>query len=234
MNRSALRDHAIPGKKLSTSFSFSAQKKEKRGCRGRKKRRTNPYDPLHCPRCNTVLGRKSSLVRHLKAHNEAKPYTCGKCGRRFQEKGQLKRHDQVHTGVKPFPCQNCGKCYSDNVNLKKHQQSCTTFIKVEVTPKIEEETKKVVEVHQFTPPSIYDWMFTQQFLEEQGIMFNLLRVQQARLWANYVAACNNRDASYNPSQEMLCNLELMALRSQIATTETDLEKIVNGFFNDKM
>jgi len=191
--QSALRDQA------DTSGAKVASTKVKREHKGR--RRIKCYDTYRCPRCKTELGRKSSLMRHIKAHNKIKPHLCEKCGRRFQEKGQLKRHDQVHTGVKPFKCDNCGRCYSDNVNLKKHKQRCKLFITVDDKSKIKEEKERKETMMDFSLSECdllaYDWFLIQKFLHGQE-MLNLLQFRQAQIMPQIPLNFNYPFSYYTP------------------------------------
>jgi len=227
--QSALRDQSnTSGAKVASTQSVKRQEHK-----GRNRRKIKCYDTFRCPRCKTELGRKSSLIRHIKAHNnKIKPHLCEKCGRRFQEKGQLKRHDQVHTGLKPFKCENCGRCYSDNVNLKKHKQRCKFFITIDDKLKIKEEEKEEKEettmdctLSDFDLLA-YDWLLTQKFLYEQEMMLKLLHFRQSQIMPYVPQNFNYPFCNYTPEA-----LQSLALRCSL--TENEPEKMFNGFFKDQ-
>jgi len=190
--------------------------------KSRKGRKSKCYDKFRCPSCKAELGRKSSLIRHLKTHSQNKPHLCEKCGKSFQEKGQLKRHDQVHTGIKPFKCNDCGKLYSDNVNLKKHKVRCAIDDKPKIEYKEREEDKDenhvITDSFNAVAAAYNEWLITQNFffLYERELLFQL-HLKQAELWSSYVTP------SFN-------SLSTQATVDQ--NVRTDLQ-FVNSFFNEK-
>jgi len=216
---SGLRDHSSSSTKVTKSPALTKKKSKLQGYK-----KVSKADRFTCPKCNEVLGRKSSLVRHLKAHTGQKEHICEICGRKFQEKGQLKRHNQVHTGEKPFQCQICGKCYSDNVNLKKHQQRCTFESKINVmNDKIRIEEEKL---------QIAAKVMNEPYL-------NLSPIVTPDDWLNLHDYQNNQCGQWltsfeyaNLLSQQMLYLELLTLRTTMKpkVEATDAQKLVNGFF----
>jgi len=49
-----------------------------------------------CIYCSKIVGRKSSLIDHIKSHKGEKPHICGYCRKRFTNKSNLNRHMRIH------------------------------------------------------------------------------------------------------------------------------------------
>ncbi len=77
--------------------------------------------PQKCHLCPKAFISKSSLLRHLKAHQGIYTYTCAYCDKGFSTKEHLKGHEaKFHTGEELFKCSVCGKTFCYKCDLVKH------------------------------------------------------------------------------------------------------------------
>ena len=80
--------------------------------------------PEKCHLCPKAFISKSSLLRHLKAHQGIYTYTCRFCQKGFSTKEHVAGHEaKFHTGEELFKCDVCAKTFSYKCDLVKHTKA---------------------------------------------------------------------------------------------------------------
>eukprot|EP00112_Aurelia_sp_Birch-Aquarium-sp1_P006502 Seg1717.3 transcript_id=Seg1717.3/GoldUCD/mRNA.D3Y31 product="Zinc finger protein 366" protein_id=Seg1717.3/GoldUCD/D3Y31 len=80
-----------------------------------------PEGQSNCPICNAHFTKRWNLLRHYRAHGDARPFKCSICGRLFKETGHLNQHMITHrNNNKPYECEMCHASYTRNESLKNH------------------------------------------------------------------------------------------------------------------
>lgn len=90
-----------------------------------KKRAKIKKEKLVCSVCGRKLLNHSSLIVHMRSHNEEKPFQCSSCDKRYKDRGSLKRHferNHVEVRERKFVCENCGKCFYSKACIKTHMR----------------------------------------------------------------------------------------------------------------
>ena len=81
-----------------------------------------PEGQSNCPICNAHFTKRWNLLRHYRAHGDARPFKCSICGRLFKETGHLNQHMITHrNNNKPYECEICHASYTRNESLKNHK-----------------------------------------------------------------------------------------------------------------
>ncbi|XP_055625316.1 zinc finger protein OZF-like isoform X2 [Toxorhynchites rutilus septentrionalis] len=71
--------------------------------------------------CSRLFSFETSLISHLKLHNNIKDYKCSYCSKMFARRRNMLSHEKlIHVKEKPFMCSICGKTYTDSTCFKKH------------------------------------------------------------------------------------------------------------------
>ena len=108
----------------------------------------------HCPKCTTICGRRSSLLRHLRTFHgdhlqrraSISNVLCSICGAKFSTIGCLRRHvhcthkdaavedvcplkrksnnSESYESSSTFQCPCCSKAFSNGTNLRRHAKNC--------------------------------------------------------------------------------------------------------------
>ncbi len=74
-----------------------------------------------CHLCPKAFISKSSLLRHIKAHQGIYTYSCSYCEKGFSTKEHVKGHEaKYHTGEQLFSCHVCQRGFSYKCDLVKH------------------------------------------------------------------------------------------------------------------
>ncbi|XP_005098927.1 uncharacterized protein LOC101858493 [Aplysia californica] len=75
-----------------------------------------------CPKCNTILKSRSTLVLHIRRHNKEKTKFCSYCSKGFYTSQELKSHVRTHTGEKPYQCSICLQSFGHHGSLLTHRR----------------------------------------------------------------------------------------------------------------
>ncbi|XP_071989708.1 uncharacterized protein [Engystomops pustulosus] len=78
-----------------------------------------------CTQCGKSFLRCSDLVKHEKAHTDARLYNCNVCGKNFRRQTSLLIHSRIHTGERPYQCTQCGKSFVQRQHLTTHLRTHT-------------------------------------------------------------------------------------------------------------
>ncbi|XP_076062024.1 uncharacterized protein LOC143037529 isoform X2 [Oratosquilla oratoria] len=78
-----------------------------------------------CSKCGKRYKSASSLVVHLKSHDEAhlSRFGCTECSLKFPYKSMLEIHRRRHTGERPYPCPKCGKKFKRMQQCRTHEKT---------------------------------------------------------------------------------------------------------------
>lgn len=88
-----------------------------------------------CSVCSKRFSQKSSLIRHLKIHNNIKPFSCPTCGKTFGTRlygfmlsiiySNCDRHKLQHSTSCPFICDfpNCMRGFKSKYALEYHMKA---------------------------------------------------------------------------------------------------------------
>ena len=78
-----------------------------------------------CCYCNKTFEQKSSMIRHVRMHQEHNkdlPYVCQECGKRFVFKSLFVKHQTVHKPDRPFDCSICKKKFKTKNCVDNHMR----------------------------------------------------------------------------------------------------------------
>lgn len=75
-----------------------------------------------CPICDKQFRQSTSLMNHLRIHNEVRDYHCSYCKASFRKPHYLRLHvDGVHLNKRPNKCDQCDAAYLMSNDLRRHK-----------------------------------------------------------------------------------------------------------------
>lgn len=75
-----------------------------------------------CHICDKEFRLQTSLMNHLRIHNEVRDYHCTYCKASFRKAHYLRLHvDGVHLNKRPNKCDQCDAAYLISNDLKRHK-----------------------------------------------------------------------------------------------------------------
>ncbi|XP_042555195.1 transcriptional repressor CTCFL [Dipodomys spectabilis] len=75
---------------------------------------------LTCRHCPATFHERYALLQHQRSHKNEKPFVCQHCGYACKQERHLAAHMRIHTGEKPFACPACGRCFRQTQLLSVH------------------------------------------------------------------------------------------------------------------
>ncbi|XP_064646457.1 uncharacterized protein LOC135499552 [Lineus longissimus] len=78
--------------------------------------------PFKCDLCEKEFIKRNYLMKHMKAHAEAKAQVlkCHKCDRCFMDQARLQEHSKEHTNEGRYKCHVCGSCFTHKMHHDQH------------------------------------------------------------------------------------------------------------------